>query len=102
MPHLNDEVRLVLAHSFFIRTTVTRRSDGTARTVETTYVWDGGNHVYLSGYPGRRDWVASMAVDPRVTVHTVERLADGHWYDIPATARVLRQRSERVPPVRGR
>ena len=96
MPQLNDEVRSTLAHSFYIRTTVTRRSHGTPRTVETTYVWDLGDRIYLSGYPGKRDWVASMAASPLVTVHTVERLEGGQWYDIPATARVLRERNERL------
>ncbi len=73
---------------------MTRRRSGTPRTVETTYVWDGGNRIVISGYPGRRDWVANMAAHPEVTVHTVE---GDQWFDIPATARVLRDRHERVP-----
>lgn len=98
MPQLNDEVRSILAHSFYIRTTMARRG-GTPRTVETTFVWDRGDRIYLSGYPGKRDWVASMAANPLVSVHMVERLEGGQWYDIPATARVLRQRNERLPHV---
>jgi hypothetical protein len=94
MPTLNDEVRAILAGSFYIRTTMRRRSSGAPRTLETTYVWDGGDRIYLSGYPGKRDWVANMATHPQVTVHTVE--AD-LWYDIPASARVLRERNERLP-----
>ena len=73
---------------------MTRRRSGTPRTVETTYVWDGGNRIVISGYPGRRDWVANMAAHPEVTVHTVE---GDRWFDIPGTARVLRDRNERVP-----
>ncbi len=96
MPRLGDQVRHVLAHSFVIRTTVTRRS-GAPRTVETTYVWDGQDRIYLSGYPGKRDWVASMAASPWVTVHTVEGTKETGWYDIPASARVLRDRDERLP-----
>ena len=80
---------------------MTRRSDKTPRTVETTYVWDKGDCIYLSGYPGKRDWVASMAANPQVTVHTVEAPAGGHRYDIPATARVLRDRDERLPHLLG-
>ena len=97
MPMLNDELRTVLAGSFFIRTTMTRRRSNTPRTLETTYVWDGAERIYLSGYPGKRDWVANMAARPEVTVHTVEVLEGGRWYDIPATARVLRNRQERLP-----
>ncbi len=73
---------------------MTRRRSGTPRTIETTYVWDGGNRIVISGYPGRRDWVANMGANPDVTVHTVE---GDRWFDIPATARVLRDRNERVP-----
>ena len=97
MPLLSDDVQRILANSFFIRTTMTRRSDGRRRTVETTYVWDGSDRVYLSGFPGKRDWVATMAVNPQVTVHTVEGIGAGRWYDIPAVARVLLRRRERVP-----
>ena len=73
---------------------MTRRRSGTPRTVETTSVWDGANQIVISGYPGPRDWVANMAAHPEVTVHTVE---GDQWFDIAATARVLRDRNERVP-----
>lgn len=93
MPALPPKLKKILADSFYIRTTLTRR-DGTPRVIETTYYWDGADHIILSGYPGKRDWVASMSRNPEVTMHTVE-LEPG--YDIPATARVLRDRNERVP-----
>ncbi|MBI4201792.1 MAG: hypothetical protein HY532_01580 [Chloroflexi bacterium] len=94
MPTLNQDLSHILQHSFFIRTTMKRRRNGLPRTLETTYVWDGGDRIYLSGYPGKRDWVANMAAYPEVTVHTVE---GDRWYDIPARARVLRNREERLP-----
>ena len=72
---------------------MTRRRSGGRRTVETTYTWDGVDRVYLSGYPGLRDWVANMAADPSVVVTTVE---GERAYAITATARVLRDRDERV------
>jgi hypothetical protein len=59
-----------------------------------TYVWDGGDRVVFSGYPGKRDWVASMAANPEVTLHTVE---SEPLFDIPARARVVRDRKERLP-----
>jgi hypothetical protein len=91
---LPARVRSTLSESFFIRTTVTRRRSGTPRTVETTYVWDGGRRLIISGYPGKRDWVASMAAHPELTVHTVE---GDVWYDIRGRARVLRDPKERLP-----
>ncbi len=94
MPDLPDDLRRTLETSFVLRTTMVRRRSGTERTVETTYTWDGHGRVYLSGYPGRRDWVANMAANPAVTVSTVE---GERCYEIPATARVLRDRDERVP-----
>jgi hypothetical protein len=86
-------MRRVLRESFFIRTTLVRKN-GAPRTIETTYYWDGGDRIALSGYPGKRDWVASISRNPDVTVHTVE-FEPG--YDIKGTARVLRDRNERLP-----
>jgi hypothetical protein len=101
MVFLNDELRAILGGSFAIRTTMTRRRSGTPRTMETTFHWDGKERVYLSGHPGRRDWVANMAQHPHVTLHTAEASASGLWYDIPATARVLRDRAVRMPHLLG-
>ena len=84
----------ILESSFVIRTTMTRRRSGGQRTIETTYVWDGGQRIVLSGYPGKRDWVANMKANPHVTLHTVE---GDEWFDVPATARIITDRSERVP-----
>ena len=92
-PRLPDDLRVILQASFFIRVSHRGRRTGAARVLETTYVWDGVDRIYLSGYPGRRDWVANMYADPDVTVHTVEGRG---WYDIPARARVLRRREERM------
>lgn len=92
--HIEPQLQEILTHSFVIRTTMRRRRSGTLRTVETTFVWDGGDRIVLSGYPGKRDWVANMAAHPDVTLHTVE---GGRWYDIPARARVVRNRDERLP-----
>ena len=90
---LPADAQAALASHFFIRTTF-RRRDGRPRTVQTTFVWDGGRRVYLSGYPGKRDWVASIAANPRVTIDTVE---SGARYAIAGEARVLRERDERAP-----
>ena len=86
----------ILADSFYIRTTLTRKNDA-LRTFETTFVWARGtNKIVLSGYPGKRDWVASMSRNSAVTVHTVEFEP---WFDIPAEARVIRDLDEKLPRV---
>lgn len=96
MRELPPELQRILHDSFYIRITLKRRKAGTPRTVELTYVWDGGDRLVLSGYPGKRDWVASMAANPSVTVHTAE---DEPWFDLPAQARVVRSPKERLPHV---
>jgi len=93
MPHLPDDLRHILEHSFAIRTTF-RRKNGSPRTLETTYGFSGEPRIVLSGFPGRRDWVASLAHAPDVTVHTVE---GSPGFDIAGRARVLRDREERMP-----
>ena len=93
---IDDAFHRALNTSFVIRVTHKGRRSGLPRVLETTYYWDGTGRIYLSGYPGRRDWVANMGADPNVTVFTVER---GQWFAAPATARVLRSRQERTPYV---
>ena len=83
----------ILNNSFALRTTF-RRKDGSLRTLETTYGWPGGRELILSGFPGPRDWVATLARQPEVVVHTVE---GAQGFDFQARARVLRDREERIP-----
>lgn len=93
MSEFPDDLRQALLESFLLRTTFSRR-DGSLRTLETTFGWNGAREIVLSGFPGRRDWVASLARSPEVVVHTVER--DPGW-DIRGRARVLQDREERMP-----
>ena len=95
---LPAKLEKILAESFYIRTTLVR-NNGTPRTIETTFVWtqeNGVNKIILSGYPGKRDWVASMARNAQVTVHSVEFEP---WFDIPAEARVVRNLNEKLPKI---
>lgn len=87
------ELSEILKRSFVVRTSFARR-DGSLRTLETTFGWSGGREIVLSGFPGKRDWVASLSRSPEVVLHTVE-FSPG--YDIQARARVLRDREERMP-----
>jgi hypothetical protein len=89
-----DPLVRALRESFALRTTL-RRKTGQRRTLETTYWWDGTREIALSGFPGKRDWVASLARNPAVVVHTVEH--GPPWWDIDGRARVLRDPAERMP-----
>lgn len=93
MTALPEDLKAILGHSFALRTTFARR-DGSPRTLETTFGWSGADEVVLSGFPGKRDWVASLARNPEVRVHTVEGQPG---FDIAGRSRVLRDREERLP-----
>jgi deazaflavin-dependent oxidoreductase (nitroreductase family) len=96
LPDLPPVVRASLESDFFIRFTTNGRRSGLPRTSETTFVWDRSRTLIVSGYPGKRDWVANIAQQSRITVHTVENAV---FYDLPGTARVLRDRNERTEPL---
>ena len=96
MTNLPHPLPDILRDSFRIRTTMTRRRSGSQRTVETTYYWNGTDEVVLSGYPGRRDWVANIAANPVVTLHTVEFEP---WFEIPGRARVIWKTNDRLPHI---
>lgn len=93
---VDDAFRRALDAGFIIRVSHRGRRSGLPRVLETTYYWDGAAKIYLSGYPGKRDWVANMGADPDVTVYTVEGRP---WFAAPASARVVRSRKERTPYV---
>ncbi len=90
----DDAFRRILDASFVIRVSHVGRKTGRPRVLETTYYWDGRNKIYLSGYPGRRDWVANMSANPNLTLYTVE---GGIWMEARVLARVVRNRRERMP-----
>ena len=90
----SDALRRLLDASFVIRVSHLGRRSGLPRVLETTFSWDGADKIQLSGYPGKRDWVANMGANPGVTVYTVE---GAPWLAVPARARVIRSREERTP-----
>ena len=64
-------------------TTVGRRS-GLPRRLEI-WMLDVEGRFYITGTPGRRDWLANLTADPRLTVHLKRRAR----LDLPATAAVV-------------
>ncbi len=89
---MEHKLQHILKNSFAIRIEHKGRRTGRVRVVEVTYYWNGSDQIILSGYPGRRDWVANMSSDPTVTIYTVE---GNNWYQIPGQSRVIVSRSQR-------
>lgn len=96
-PTIPQDLEHALLHHFFIRFTTTGRHSRLSRTTETTFVWRRHTKVpdtiFISGYPGKRDWLANAKASTTVTFHTVE---EGIYYDIPTSPRVIVDRSERT------
>ena len=84
---LNTHVEAYLQGSFLIRTKTKRRKTKTSYVFESTFVSDGNRTIYLSGYPGRRDWVANISANPDVTLHSV---GNNYGFEIRASASVIR------------
>ena len=72
--------------------TTTGRQTGRSRRIEIVFFnFDG--HVYISGLPGRRGWLANLAADPTLTFHITSR----PHADLPAKARIIDDAAERRP-----
>jgi deazaflavin-dependent oxidoreductase (nitroreductase family) len=61
-------------------TTIGRRS-GLARRIEI-WMLDVDGRLFITGTPGRRDWLANLLADPRLVVHLKRRAG----LDLDATA----------------
>ncbi|HLY35180.1 MAG TPA: nitroreductase/quinone reductase family protein [Candidatus Limnocylindria bacterium] len=92
-PALAEPVRRALSHANVIDITTTGRQSGAPRRIEIVYhVFDG--RIYISGQPRadrRRSWIANLEADPNMTFH----LKRGIVADLPATARIVTDPSER-------
>jgi deazaflavin-dependent oxidoreductase (nitroreductase family) len=90
---MDNSTRLALTHSGLIDITTRGRSSGKPRQIEIAYhVIDGC--IYISGMPNaqrKRSWLANLEADPHFTFH----LKRGAQADLPATARVITDESER-------
>jgi deazaflavin-dependent oxidoreductase (nitroreductase family) len=70
--------------------TTVGRASGLPRRIEIWYfVLD--DQVYISGTPGRRDWLANMEAAPGFTFHVKQ----GATADLPARAEIIRDPAER-------
>jgi deazaflavin-dependent oxidoreductase (nitroreductase family) len=88
-------IRGALGRGGLVDITTTGRMSGEPRRIEIAYhVFDG--RIYISGRPNaarKRAWLANLEANPNFTFH----LKNGVQADLPATARVITDPSERRP-----
>jgi deazaflavin-dependent oxidoreductase (nitroreductase family) len=63
-----DVVRTELADDPTIDITTTGRRSGEPRRIEI-WMLDIDGRFFITGTPGRRDWIANLEADPSLTVH---------------------------------
>jgi deazaflavin-dependent oxidoreductase (nitroreductase family) len=88
----NESVSRALSRGHTIDITTTGRRSGTPRRIEIVFHNVDGR-IYISGMPRprRRSWIANLDANPRFTFHLKGQVRA----DLPATARVIDDESER-------
>ena len=90
---MDDNARRALRHGHTIDITTTGRRSGRPRRIEIVFhVIDG--RIYVSGSPRRdrkRAWLLNLETDPHLTFHLKRPVVA----DMPATARVITDETER-------
>ena len=92
---LDPTVQRALRHGHTIDITTTGRASKQPRRIEIVF-FNFGGRIYISGTPNpnhERAWLLNLETDPRMTFH-LKRPVQA---DLPATARVIRDRDERRP-----
>jgi deazaflavin-dependent oxidoreductase (nitroreductase family) len=90
---MDEAIRRALSRGHTIDITTTGRRTGRPRRIEIVFHnFDG--RLFLSGIPShrKRSWIANFEADPRFTFHLK---GPGASADLPATARVITDESER-------
>src|SRR5258708_25183868 len=96
---MDEAIQRALSRGHTIDITTTGRRSGLPRRIELVFHnFDG--RLFLSGVPShrKRSWIANMEADPNFTFHLK---GPGATADLPATARVITDESERraiMPP----
>jgi deazaflavin-dependent oxidoreductase (nitroreductase family) len=83
-------VRQALEHGLTCDITTVGRTSGQPRRIEIWYFLVDGR-VYLTGTPGKRDWLANLRANPHFIVHVKE----GAWADLAARALLISDPVER-------
>jgi len=87
---VDDAARQALERDRTIDITTTGRRSGRARRLETWF-FNVDGRIYLTGSPGRRDWLANLRANPELTFHLKQSVRA----DLPARARVIDEPGER-------
>jgi deazaflavin-dependent oxidoreductase (nitroreductase family) len=92
---LSETTRAALDNSQVIDLTTTGRRTGQLRRIEIFLHHDDGQ-LFITGMPRAdrtRDWIYNIEADPNVVIHLKQSVVA----DVPATARVVTDPSERRP-----
>ncbi len=92
---MDDAVRTALHQSQVIDLTTIGRRSGQRRRIEI-FLHDDDGRLFITGIPRAdrtRDWIHNISADPTVVVHLKQDVPA----DLPATARVITDRAERLP-----
>jgi len=87
---MDQQIREQLQQGQTIDITTTGRRSGTPSRIEIAFQNIDGL-VYISGFPGKRDWYANLVENPAFTFHLKQSLAA----DLPARARPITDIDER-------
>ena len=89
---VDDRVRMALRRGHTIDITTTGRRTGQPRRIEIVFHNFGGR-IFITGRPSQRtrDWIHNREADPHLTFHLKRTIQA----DLPATARIITDESER-------
>jgi deazaflavin-dependent oxidoreductase (nitroreductase family) len=88
---MNADVARAVERGQLIDITTTGRRSGRPHRIETG-LFPARGKVYLTGFPGRRDWYANLLAEPRFTLHLKADVVA----DVAAVARPVTDPAERA------
>lgn len=87
---MTDPVITALARGGIVEITTRGRRSGKPHRI-TVGLHNVDRHLYISGRPGKRDWLANLWADPNFTIHFTR----GVTADVPAVAEMVGDRKVR-------
>jgi deazaflavin-dependent oxidoreductase (nitroreductase family) len=87
---MDQQVRDALRQGHTIDITTNGRKSGKPSRIEIAFQNIDGT-IYISGFPGKRDWYANLIANPAFTFHLKQNVSA----DLPATARPITDPAER-------
>jgi deazaflavin-dependent oxidoreductase (nitroreductase family) len=90
MTMIDQKIRAALEQGHTIDITTTGRRSGKPSRIEIAFQNIDGT-IYISGFPGKRDWYANLVANPQFTFHLKQAVTA----DLPARARPIIDPDER-------